>query len=178
MFGLEFARLADDPAVPGGTGLDLGIVRGVKPNNTTTPAETGDGRFVDVAAILAGEGQGGVDVGQDLSVGNLGDDVAHEGWNVFDMSGIALASVKSGSDGVVALLCQAAAEVLDVFVDTEDFLNDENDGKVFALFRPGAIGGDFSIGDPDFYFSGSEAIGVRSDGLSADGLDGERETSG
>src|SRR5215470_4312813 len=50
----------------------------------------------------------------------------------------ALATVELGSDGQVAQLGEAPADVLDMLVDAEDFLHDQDDREGSALGRHGA----------------------------------------
>src|SRR5450830_2069422 len=63
--------LSDQTAVPGDPGLDLGIVGAIEPVKPAAPAKTIDADLVDIAIVIFGPGNIGIDVTQHLASGNL-----------------------------------------------------------------------------------------------------------
>lgn len=175
MLGLKFGSLTDDPSVPGDTGLQGRVVSRVEPNDPAAPAEAGDTELRGIGfTTRLRKSNGRVEVGHDLSVGNLGDDL-EDLLEVAQLRNVALASVHFGSDGVVTELSEPTADVLDVFVDAEDLLDYEDSRKV----RPGGgqspISWDLSVLDGDLGFTRFDTFGIGGDGLCRDGLNGECE---
>jgi len=88
---------------------------------------------------------------------------------------VALANIEVGSDGQVTLVRQTPADILDMLVDSEDFLDNEDDRKCFAFFGHGAIAGYFAIAGRDRHLAGNETIVWSGDGTCGDGTDDTRE---
>ena len=79
MLGMQLVGVADQPAVPGDAGLEVRVVGRVEPDDPAAPAEAGDAELGDVGlAGLLGPGDRRVEVGHDLRVGNLGDDLGDD----------------------------------------------------------------------------------------------------
>jgi hypothetical protein len=78
---------------------------------------------------------------------------------------IALTGVQFGSDREVAQLREPAADVLDVLVDSEDFLYDQYDRQAMALRRHGPVGRHAAIACGNLNLTGRDAGRVRGDRL-------------
>ena len=72
----------------------------------------------------------------------------------------------------MTFFCEAAAKVLDMFVNAEDLLDDEGHREIVAFVGEGPVGGHFAIGDGDFYLSCRYAVGVGCDCLCTYRLNG------
>ena len=59
-----------------------------------------------------------------------------------------MTGIELGRDGQIAQLGEPAADVLDVFVDSEDFLYDEDNRQCSSLLGPRSISGDVTIAGP------------------------------
>ena len=70
--------------------------------------------------------------------------------DVLNLGDIALAGVEFGGDGQIAEFGQAAADILDVLVNTEDLLHDQDRGERARPLRHGPIGRDLAVGDGIF----------------------------
>ena len=88
-----------------------------------------------------------------------------------------MAGVDLGGDGEVAGLGEAAAQILDVLVDAEDFFVDEDDGERPSAVRLGGVARHLAIGDRDLHFAAVDADRVGVDDLRLDGGDGEGEAA-
>jgi hypothetical protein len=83
--------------------------------------------------------------------------------DAFEVGDVAFALVEVGGDGEIAAFCEPAAEVFDVLVDAEDFLDDDDGGEGNARCGLGAVGGDTQITGWDLDFAGNKAGGVGRD---------------
>ena len=78
----------------------------------------------------------------------------------------------------VAQFCETSANIFDVLMHSEDFLDNQNGAEVGFASRGCTVGGDGAIGDGDFDFAGGQAIGIgRDDGLCHDRARSEREAA-
>jgi hypothetical protein len=90
---------------------------------------------------------------------------------------VRVAEVDLGRDRQVAELGKAAADILDVSVDSEDFLVHQDDGEAGSLRRAGVVGRQLAVRDRDLHFAGVQAGGVGVDRLGLDPLSGQREAA-
>ena len=148
---------------------------GVEPNLSSAPAKPrhGQASHVGLAAGL-GPGDRGIEVGCHLAVRHLGDD-RHDIVDVGELCDVAFAGEQGRRHGEVPLLGKAAAEILDVFVHAEDFVDDQDRGKWPARSGHGPISGDLSIGNRDLHFADRQTVAVGRDGLRGDRPHGKRE---
>ena len=97
-------------------------------------------------------------------------------WKFCDLRHVSLARIKFRSDGQVAQLGQAAADILDMLVDAEDLLYDQDHGKRSPVVGQGPIGGNLAVADRDLHLAGHEPFGVRRDRLGGNGLRRQRKS--
>src|SRR5262249_53134753 len=111
---MERIGLTDDAAVPGDACLHVRIVCGVEPDDSAAPAEAGDPQSAGVAlAACLCPGNGRVQVGENLGVGDLGDHRLEDLLDVLELGDVALAGIELRRDCKVAELGEAAADILD-----------------------------------------------------------------
>src|SRR5215510_5139760 len=176
MLRMKLVRSAYQPPVPGDPRLELRVVRRVEPNDSPAPTESRDRQLTRVAfARLLGPRRRRVEIGHHLGVGNLRHHFRNNVIDVGDLRYIALPRVQLRSYRDVAELCEAPADVLDVFVHSEDLLNDQHDGKRFAFVGHCSIGGNLAVGHWYLYLAGSEPVCVGGDCLARYWLDGQRK---
>src|SRR5262249_42875587 len=82
------------------------------------------------------------------------------------------------SDGEVAEFAEAAAKVLDVLVDAEDFLDDEDHGERTARRRHGPIGRHLLAADGYLHLAGLQSLGIGLDGFGGNRLYRQSEAGG
>ena len=169
-----------EPAVPGDAGLEVGVVRGVQPDDPAAPAEAGDAEL------------GGVGLAGPLGVGRRRRrgppitcasgtfmTILRISWiEVLQLRDVPLSGIHLGGDGEVAELGEPPADVLDVLVDAEDLLDDQ-DGRErppFGGHRP--VGGDGSVGHRDLDLAGGQPLGVGRDRVGRDRLHRQGEPAG
>ena len=70
-----------------------------------------------------------VEIGQHLRIRDFADQVAEQGGNIAVIVRIALAKVELWRNGQIAFQRQPAAEVANVFVNAENFLDHDYDGQ-------------------------------------------------
>ncbi len=169
----------DEPPVPGHARLYLGVVGRIEPDDPAAPAEPRDRQLRRVAgAGLLGPIDRRVEIRHHLGIGDLRHDFGNDLLKISDLGHVALARVELGGDGQIAELGQPAAEVLDMFMDPEDFLHDEDDGKRPAAQGHCPVGRHGTIARGNFHFAGFDPRGVGSDRLGRHGLHRQRETRG
>ena len=176
---VERVGVADQAAVPGDTGLEVGAVRGIEPDDAAAPAEAGDPEPGGVAPpFRLGPGGGGVEVLHDLLVRHLGDHLADDLVDVGHGGDVALAGVEGRGHGEIARLGEAAADVLDVLVDAEDLLHDQH-GRVRAgALRPGIVGRHVAVAHGDLGLAHLQALCVGADRGGTHRHDGAGEARG
>ena len=168
--------LSLQPPVPGCAGFERGIMRGVQPYLASAPAKAGDGRVLDVAAVAACPGQGGVQIRHYLIVRHLADQAADQFADAGDLARVALAEIELGGHGQVAGFGQPSAQVADVFMHAEDFLHHQHHRQ-----RAAGSGGLCHIArhdggaGRDFHRPGVEAVAVGENGAGGYGLHRQRE---
>jgi len=147
-------------------------VGGIAPGDPAAPAEPGDGEFSGVRlARRLGIGDRGIEVRHDLVVRHFRDDRLDQLLNVADFRRVALAGIEFRRDREIARFGEAPAQILDVLVDAEDFLNDEHGRERPALVRHRPVGRDLAVLDRDLDLAGFEPGAVGGDdGLRRDRL--------
>ena len=174
---LDRAGGALDRPVPRDRRLQLRIVRGIEPGVAAAAAESGLGDRGGAALVLRRPGERCVQVAVHLVVRLLADHLADDLLDVGHLREVGDAGVDLGRDRHVALLGEATAGVLDVFVDAEDLLVHQDDREMAALGGAGEIGGQIAVLDRDLHLSGNQPVGVGLDRLRLDTLRGEREAA-
>ena len=172
-------RRAAGCGVPRDASLEVRVMRGVKPDDPPAPAEAGDAELGGVA-VAAGRRpfDGGVEVGHDLRIRHLGDDLADDVHEVLVLRRIALAVVERRRHRHVAELGEAAADVLDVGVNAEDLLHHQGDRVGVAALGPRHVSGDVAVGGRNADLARGQSLAVGGDRLRRDRLDRQRETGG
>lgn len=115
-------------AIPGDTGLQLRIVRGIQPDDATAPTKSGDTELAALCFLAHCPRRGRVEVRHDLCVVHFADDLA----DLVDAAQLrysALARIEFGRDCHKPKLSEAAADVLDMLVYAENFLHDQHQRK-------------------------------------------------
>src|SRR5207302_8680290 len=101
-----------------------------QPNNPPAPAEPRDAEFLDVP--LAGflhPGDSRIEVGHHLGVGHLRDHFGNDVVDIRQLRHSPLPCIELWSNSQVAQLGQPAADILDVFMDAKDLLDNYNHRK-------------------------------------------------
>jgi hypothetical protein len=101
-----------------------------------------------------------VEIGEHGGVGRLQDDVLENFLRVGVGRGVADAGIEFGCCREVTELGEAAADVLDIFVDAKYFLDDKDGGEWAGALGFGEVGRQRAAGYRDFCFAGDEARGV------------------
>ncbi|MPM99311.1 hypothetical protein SDC9_146502 [bioreactor metagenome] len=151
------------PAIPCHASLQPGVMCGIQPGDATAPAETGDRQTIGVPALAGRPGGAGVEIGHDLSVGDLGDDARQDGPDVVEGARVALADEQFWRDRQIAEFGKAPANIPDVFVHPENFLYHQHDGQILAACRAGKVDRKGGAGDIDGGVAGVEAAVVGPD---------------
>ena len=134
---LDRAGGALDRPVPGDRRLQVRIVRGIEPGVAAAAAEPGLGDRGGAALVLRRPGERGVEVAVHLVVRLLADHLADDLLDVGHLREVGDAGIDFGRDRHVAELGEAAAGVLDVFVDAEDLLVHQDDREIGCRWRGG-----------------------------------------
>ncbi|MNC85119.1 hypothetical protein D3C83_06980 [compost metagenome] len=103
----------------------------------------------------------------------VGNEIDHLGENLLvvgELRDVALAAVEVDCDCEVTELGEAAADVLDVLVHAEDFLNHQHQRELAAFFRHGAVRRHRAGHGLDLHLAGGEAVGVGCDRGGSDRL--------
>ena len=77
--------------------------------------------------------RGVIQIRQHLTIRHLGDQLLEQLADIGVVVGVTLAEIELGRDRQIALLGQAAAQILNMFMDAEDFLHHQHDGERAAL---------------------------------------------
>ncbi len=104
-------------------------MRGIQPADASAPAETGDQQTMGIAPVARRPAGDVVEIGQHLRIRDFADQVAEQGGNIAVIVRIALAKVELWRNGQIAFQRQPAAEVANVFVNAENFLDHDYDGQ-------------------------------------------------
>ena len=121
---------AVEPAVPGDSRFDIFVVSDIEPNDSSPPAESRDAQFCHVGlARLFRPDARRIQVAHDLGVRHFGNDFRDDFLEILDLRDVSLTGVEFGSDREVAEFGKSAADILDVFVDTENLLHHEHHRK-------------------------------------------------
>ncbi len=140
------------------------IVGGIEPDLAAAPAKTGDAEFRGISLTRAFRPcHGCVEIGGNLFVGNLGDDLRNDLLRIGHARDVAFARKQQRRDCEVALLGESAADVLDMFVDAEDFVHDEDGWERTAARGHCAIRGNFAAWDWNPDLAGDESVAVGCD---------------
>lgn len=91
--------------------------------------------------MFAGPGYGRIEVGHDLLVGHLADNVLVELLDGRVLRCIALANVEVRRNRQITELRESTADVGDVLVHAEDFVHDHDHRQMRLAFRLRAVGG-------------------------------------
>ena len=125
--------LAHQAAIPGNTGLDLGLVRGVEPHNAPAPAKASDRQARGVATVARGPGHRGVQVGHHLGVGHFGHHFGHQLAHIGVLGGVALARHQVWRNSHIAQAGEAARHVGNVLVQTKNFGDHQHHRCIFGV---------------------------------------------
>ena len=173
MHGGQRCGVAHQTAIPGHTGLDVLAVRGIQPSLPPTPAKAGHAHLVQVAALCAGPGHGGIQVGHHLRIGHLGNHFGDQLGHFAVALGIALAHKQLGGNGQVARFGKAAGGVGNVFMHTKNLGQDQHHRQVGFACRSGPVGRHLEAVHVNRHVTGGQAIGRGFDGrLRHDGRHG------
>lgn len=86
-------------AVPGHSGFQLRVVRGIQPANASAPAEAGHHQTVRVATVARRPAGNVVEIGQHLCVRHFADQVAEQRRDVTVIIRIALTEIEFRRNG-------------------------------------------------------------------------------
>jgi hypothetical protein len=130
IFWLQFGARPVDRPVPRDRGLQARVVCGIYPDRPAAPAKSGDAEPGRVAlAGRFGVDDRGVEIPDHLGIRHFRYHLGDQLRDIRVCRRIALARVELGRDREIAGLGEAPADVLDVFVDTKDFLNNQDGRK-------------------------------------------------
>ena len=82
---------------------------------------------MSIAAVAVGPAGHVIEVGQHLRIRHLFDQSLEQRRDVAVIIRIALAEVELRCDSQIPLLCQTAADIADMFMHAENFLDHDND---------------------------------------------------
>ncbi len=121
VLGVKLIRRADDPAVPGHSGLEARVMCGVEPDDPPAPAEAGvPSLLVSPLPAALTQATRRVEVRDYLSVGNLRDDLGDDLGDTLDSSRRPLPCIECGGDGQIPRLGEPSAKIFDMVVDPKD----------------------------------------------------------
>ena len=113
--------------------------------------------------MLAGPVDRGIEVGHHLLVGHLGDDLRDDLGEVLHLRDIPLPGVELRRHRQKPELRKAPADVLDVLVNAEDFLDNKHSREGTAGGRSGPVGGDRTVGRGNLHLASFEPLGAGRD---------------
>src|SRR5262245_3409040 len=122
---MQFIRSSHKTTVPCDTGLEFRIRRGVKPDDASTPAETGNAKLIGIAAVLFRPCNGGIEVAHNLGIGDFRSDFLKD-LIYLHLRYIRHPRIHFGSDSQISGFGKSAADVFDMLVNAEDLLHDQN----------------------------------------------------
>ena len=155
--------IAHHATVPGHTGLDLRVARGIQPGDAATPAKARDADFLGMSAICCRPRHRGIEVRHHLRVRHLAHHVLDEARDVGVLGRIALPCIQLGRDREVTRLRKATADILDVLVHAEDLLHHQHGRQPSLAGRCGAVGGHLAVRCGDLHFAGGQSLGIGGD---------------
>ena len=137
----------------------------VKPHLPTAPAKAGATQLRDVCGFRAlGPTYGGIQIESNLLVGYLGDDL-HNRRDISEAGDVAPAGEQIRRHRKIPELRQTAADILDVFVDAEDLMNDDYGGERTTRRWHRTVSGNLAAFNWNRNFAGHEAVSIRSHSL-------------
>ena len=130
----ESSSVAIQASVPRSPRLETGSVCARKPDNASAPAESCDPSLLCIRLLLlANPVHQRIDIRHHLCIRYFGDDIRHDGAHR-GLGSIPLALIQIWGDGIKSELCKAAADILNMLMQPEDFLDDDDDGSFFCTF--------------------------------------------
>src|SRR5690606_11714928 len=114
---------------------------GIKPGESTAPAKPGDGEARGVPALTDRPLDAGVEVGHDLLVGDFSDDFRDEALHVGIVLRLALTVIEFDRNRHIALARESPANVSNMLVHAENFLNHQDDGCTVLARGRSVVGG-------------------------------------
>src|SRR3954453_22017967 len=115
-------RLPTYWSIPGDGCFQVWILLSIEPGHSPASAEACNAQPVGVPLVRCRPGDGGIVIGHVQRVWCARDYVADDLLNVGHFRKVTETGIILGGDGQISLLGEATAGILDILVDTEDFL--------------------------------------------------------